>query len=642
VRIWQARCWSLACGAAVLAAASVHLAGASAAAGKPSPSGSGRPNVVLITIDTLRPDGLGWVAHRNATPEIDALAASGFRFPAAVSPVPLTLPSHTSIFSGWLPRHHGVRRNGDEVPHEVPLLADRLAKAGYATAAFVSGYPLRAEFGLDRGFGVYDDRLPAGRDGWLERPAEKTVDAAVAWLHAAKAPWFLWVHFYDPHDPYDPPIAFRQPGPRGRYDGEIAYVDHEVGRLARALRDRRESVLTILTADHGEAFEEHGESGHGFFIYDDTILVPLVVSWAGRVRPGESLAPARLIDVTPTVLDLVGLPAAPAADGRTLRPLLAGATKTWAGSFVETEEPWTEFGWSPLAAWREDGWKLIRAPENELYDLRSDPGEVHNRVGSDRRQARGLAQSMAAVERGPRGNAAASDDTQAVAALRSLGYLGAGNVTSEPPPGLPDPKDKLALRALLVAGESLLKAGRVEEAIARFERVRASDPDDRFANLRSGVAWLMANQPARAIPLLERAVKLDPAQPEAQFALADAYVRTQRFSDALPHWMETVRQQPRRAGAWSNLGVTLGSMGRISEAVVALRRAVAADPADAGLHANLGQGLLAVAGSDAAAGKMDSARSELREALNEDPSLRAAAGADRLLVPLLPPEPAPR
>src|SRR5262245_31595548 len=245
--------------------------------------GGARPdaNVLLITIDTLRPDALGWIGGVNETPALDRLAAGGFRFRHAISPTPLTLPAHTSIMTALVPRRHGVRDNGQVLGDGIPTLADTLRARGYTTAAFVSGYPLRALFGLDRGFDAYDDRLPLGREGWLERRADDTTAAALAWVRTARTPWFLWVHYYDPHDPYDAHPEFPRHGPRAAYDSEVAYTDHAVGNLLQALEAT--PALTVLAGDHAESFGEHGEWTHGFFLYDTTVVVPLVVHWPGHV-----------------------------------------------------------------------------------------------------------------------------------------------------------------------------------------------------------------------------------------------------------------------------------------------------------------------------------------------------------------------
>ncbi len=348
------------------------------------PTADERPDVLLVTVDTLRPDALGWVAGRNPTPAIDALASGGFRFPAAVAAVPLTLPSHASIMTGLYPRRLGLRDNGQALGPDARTLAEAMKARGYATAAFVSGYPLDSAFGLDRGFDVYDDALAPGTDGDLERGAGATVEAAVQWLARlptagtrASAPAFAWVHFYDPHYPYEPPLGFVREGERGAYDGEVAYVDDAVGRLSAAFARRGEG-LVVFTADHGESLGEHGEGTHGFFIYDSTVAVPLFFRWPGHVSAGSSGAGARLVDVTPTILDLLGLPAIAGADGVSLRRTISGGPAPAEPAYVETFQPWHSYGWAPLAAIRHRGMKLIDAPRRELYDLAADPGEGRN------------------------------------------------------------------------------------------------------------------------------------------------------------------------------------------------------------------------------------------------------------------------
>jgi len=558
---------------------------------EPAPAArtSGRANLLLVTVDTLRPDALGWIGGAGRTPRIDRLAAEGFRFPAAVAPVPLTLPSHTSLMTARVPSAHGVRDNGQVVGPGFPTLAEALAAAGYATAAFVSGFPLSAQFGLDRGFAAYDDRLTAGEGAWLERPAEETTRAALSWLADAAEPWALWVHYYDPHFPYEPPAGLAGPGPRGAYDGEVAAVDRALGRLLDAA-ERRGPLLTVFTADHGESLGEHGEGTHGFFVYDATVLVPLVVRLPGRVAPGESPAPARLVDVAPTVLELLGLPplAAPAeVDGRSLAPLLAGETGAAPGpAYVETRQPWTSYGWAPLAGMRDARYKLISAPRPELYDLAGDPGESENLLaegealgGEAGRAARRLRAALREIESRPSAAAGAIDDPETVARLAALGYVGGGGrAADEPPPGLPDPKDRIALRETLTEADELLRQDRPAEALARFERVLAEEPANRFALSRSGVALRRLGRAEAAIERLRRAVAADPAQPETRAAFAETLLAAGRPAEAADAWAEVVRLQPRRASAWSNLGAALGRAGRPADAVAAMERALELEP----------------------------------------------------------------
>ncbi|MEO8429871.1 MAG: sulfatase-like hydrolase/transferase [Acidobacteriota bacterium] len=593
------------------AAAGVRAVPAAASAG------GEKPNVLLITVDTLRPDALGWTGGRNPTPAIDRLAAEGFRFRGAVSPVPLTLPSHASILTGLLPRRHGVRDNGQILASATPTLARTLKARGYATAAFVSGYPLRRLFGLDSGFDVYDDRLTKGSEGWLERPAGATTAAALAWAARARAPWFLWIHYYDPHDPYEPPRAFRRPGPRGAYDGEVAYVDSEIGRLLRGLRATPAGRVTVFAGDHGEALGEHGEAGHGFFIYDSTILVPLIFHAPGRVAPAQSAAPVRLIDVAPTLLDLLGLAPLPDADGRTIAPLLRGKAFEPPAAYVETQQPWIAYGWAPLFAIRDGRWKLIRAPRPELYEWAVDPSEQRNVAAEPQKRETALAlgRALSAVEAKPAADSRRTNDPEALARLRSLGYLGAGASGPAMPRNLPDPKDRLAERTMLLQGEELLREGQLDRAIAKFSDVLRRDPGNRFALLRSGIALLKKGDLAGSVRPLEEAVRLDPDQAENRFALADALTRTGQYRRAVPHWMEAVRLSPRRVAAWSNLGTALGRDGRMTEAVSAFARAVELDPRDPLLVENL-------AFAERAAGQDAAALAHLRKAASLGPPAR--------------------
>ncbi|MCH9649427.1 MAG: sulfatase-like hydrolase/transferase [Deltaproteobacteria bacterium] len=554
----------------------------SSSEGPSSGAGPSKANVLLITIDTLRPDALGWASGRvgkaSPTPEIDVLASEGVRFPAAVSPVPITLPAHTTLMTGWLPRRHGVRDNGQLVAAEPRTLAERLQGAGYATAAFVSGFPLSSQFGLDRGFGHYDDTFLQGSGPLLERSAKETTAAALAWLETAKEPWMMWVHYFDPHDPYEPPEAFRRTGARGAYDGEVAYTDSQLGDLRRGVAGKATSpLLTVFAADHGESLGEHGETTHGFFLYDSTILVPLIFHAPERLSPKEGTE-ARLVDVAPTVLELLDLAPLEDTDGVSLLPSLEGRPQEVPGAYVETRRPWISYGWSPLTAFRKDSWKLIVAPRPELYDLTVDSGEGTNLIDEARPRARQLQASMRQVEAKPEASSQASGDPETVARLRALGYTGAGASSRQAiPQGLADPKDRLHLWNTLGEAEGKLAAGDAAAASALFDQVVKEDPNNPFALARSGSTLLERGDAKGAIARLEKAVSLDPDGPEIRLALAHAFIQEKRLPEAEQQWMELLRLQPRREEAWVNLGNTLGMQGKGKEAVGAFQRAVEID-----------------------------------------------------------------
>ncbi len=559
------------------------------APGMAAEPGASRANLLLVTVDTLRPDALGFVAGKNQTPAIDELARGGVRFEAAASPVPITLPAHTSILTGLVPRRHGVRDNGQLVGEGFSTLPEVLAKRGYATAAFVSGFPLAPQFGLDRGFGRYDDRFTAGRARVLERRAGETNRAALEWLATAPEPWLLWVHYYEPHDPYEPPAELRGSGPRGAYDGEVRVVDRALGELLAGVRAKAKApLLTVFTADHGESLGEHGEATHGFFIYESTTAVPLVVHFPGRLEPRESRAQARLVDVVPTALELLGLPPLPGIDGVSLVPALDGKAQQVPAALLESQRAWRSYGWAPLKAVRSEGFKLIVAPRPELYDLGKDPAETRNLVDADRRRARELADLLRGLEATPEAASTSATDAETEARLRALGYAGAGGVsTRQPPPDAADPKDRIGLWNRLGDAEIKMEQADFPAAVVIFDEVLAKDPANGFALGRSGVALSELGRLPEAIGRFERAAATAPDDAEVRAAWAVALVRAKRLQEAEKQWLETIRLQPRRASAWVQLGNTLGLLRQPEKAVEAMTRAVELAPDDTEIRIRL-------------------------------------------------------
>ncbi len=368
----------------ILPLALAFIAAAALASACKAPAKPKDFNVLLVTIDTLRPDRLSCYNQTYLrTPQIDGLAARGVLFERAFAHAPLTLPSHASILLGSTPLAHGADDNGMRVvPRGVPSLPKTLRAAGYATGAFVSAFPLDTRFGLIEGFDVYDDKYPARPAAALdfpERPAEKTMAAALDWLAARNGRWFLWVHLYDPHSPYAPPEPYATRFAADPYSGEVAYVDETLGKLFGAIDGRGETgrTLVVLTADHGESLGEHGEMTHGYFAYNSTIWVPLVVA-----APG--LASARVKDLVshedifPTVCDVLGLPAPADLPGRSFRPLLEGRTQKARPVYFEALEGYYHHGAAPLRGVIEGPMKFVDSPIPELYDLRNDFDEAND------------------------------------------------------------------------------------------------------------------------------------------------------------------------------------------------------------------------------------------------------------------------
>ncbi|HTD53141.1 MAG TPA: sulfatase, partial [Thermoanaerobaculia bacterium] len=460
---------------------------------------SGHPrNLLLVTLDTVRADHLGAYGYPSAeTPALDHLAKQGLRFDHAGSAVPLTLPSHATILSGLTPPHHGLRNNAaGRFPTDRETLATRLSGAGYRTGAFVGSFVLDHRFGLDRGFDVYDDEIerdPSASDsGGLEaeRPGSLVVDRALSWLEKttdekAGRPFFAWVHLYDAHAPYTPPEPYRTRHKDALYDGEIASVDAQVGRLLEFLEKKKlaASTLVAVAADHGESLGEHGELTHGVLLYEPTMRVPLLLRATGTLPAGKVIeAPVALTDLAPTLLGLLevkpsGGKGDAATDGRDLSAALrTGAEPALSDLYAETEYP-RIFGWSGLYAIRRGKLKYIAAPRAELYDLSRDPGESANLLDARARRTDLDVRLSRLQENARTPEAAAGRSDEAVAKLASLGYIGGNpNAVAGDPKALRDPKDMIRSFHQFELGHAALLAGHLDEAAALLGRIVAADP----------------------------------------------------------------------------------------------------------------------------------------------------------------------
>ncbi len=587
------------------------------------------PDILIITIDTLRYDHLGFAGHPTlATPAIDSLAAAGVAFNNAVCQVPLTLPSHCSIFTGLYPHRHGVRLNEHYLDAEGPAsLPETLAEAGYRTAAFVSGFPLDSSFGLARGFETYDDALtspseldlPADHRHRAERRAGETVAAVLRWLAGAPAnPMFLWVHFYDPHDPYEPPAGF----PAG-YAGEIAYVDREVGRLLAAVGQARgdRPRVTVLTADHGEGLGDHGEPTHGLYIYDSTMRVPLVVTGPGVAGGRRIDEQVQTVDIAPTVLELAAVGTPAVFDGRSLvshlvdggrrTGQLADANHTQTAAYLESRYA-TVMGWSPLRAVRTGAFKYIDAPRPELYDLRADPEERNDIAANQAEVAERMIDQLLVLAQGERQpDREATPD--AVAQLRALGYITggrspAGATAASSDAELVDPKDRAHIAALIARAEGMLLARRTTEGIALLKRVVDEDPQNTFVATRIGLLYKQDGAWDASAEWLGLALAIDPAHVEAAYQLADTHYRAGRADSAASYFQRAIELEPRRVAAHTNLGVCLMRLGDTEGARRAVQRAIDLAPDQAAPRASLGAIELALGHHERALELLETAR----------------------------------
>ncbi len=543
-----------------------------------------RPPVILITIDTLRADRLSsYGSDRVATPHMDRLAAEGIRFANASTTAPFTLPAHSSIMTGLYPPSHGVRENvGYVLAPELATIAERFRDGGYVTGGFVSAFVLDARWGIARGFDTYIDdfdldAMTGANLGSVQRPGPETIGHALAWLDGGggEGPFFLWLHLFDPHDPYDPPEPFRSAYPGRPYDGEVAWADWLIGEFRAALEERglfNESVV-VLTADHGEGLGDHGESYHGFFVYDSTVHVPLIVRLPGGVEAGRVVGAAvSHVDIAPTLIELLELDGAGAAQGRSLLPDVQGLPSPHAerGVYAESFYALDHYGWAPLRSLRTAEHKYIEAPEPELYALLEDPGELANVLREERDLSRRLrAETLdlaAELDRAAPSSSAEPDlDEDTLVRLRALGYLAGRGAAGRTDAGRPraDPKDKAHLHRAIMRAQSAFGAGDQEAAAAELRAALDEDEGLLDAHQLLGTMTLLAGDPEPAIGHFRSALALDPEHRQSLLGLAHAYRELGRIDEAAVGYrrlLEVAGQDAKATMALARIHVDRGEL----------------------------------------------------------------------------------
>ncbi len=595
-------------------------------------------SVLLITLDTTRADHLSCYAaeavtkaHGSArTPYLDALAGRGIRFAHAIAQVPLTLPSHACIFTGTYPEVHGLRDMGGFVldPQHVTL-ATMARNSGFRTAAFVGSKAVSHKFGIQQGFEVYDDQITSrDEEGKLpgvfpERRAAVTTDRALGWLKEhGEQNFFLWVHYYDAHAPYDPPEPYKTTYKHDLYSGEIAYVDEQVGRLLDFLdgQKTRERMLVVVIGDHGEGLNDHGEGTHGIFIYDDTAHVPLIVAGPGAPAGKVITAQVRSIDLLPTIAEFLGLPPNLAAQGVSLWPLiergqpLAGKGSNYA--YIETLYTKTYMNWSELRGMRTDRWKFVLAPRPELYDLERDPAERQNVIDRHPAEADQLQKKIWEVI-GP----AAQDqkvsytpvDRETRQELNSLGYVSGGN-TREVVLNMsgPDPKDRVAtLRAMQLHSE-LMEAKAYAQAARVMDAAVRTDPANPLARLYLATAYEKLRDWHRAIETYRGAVEIGVARDEILSRLGKAYLRVHDLEKAAQAMEQASHINPTDLDNFRNLGIAYLQLHRVDDAEKAFKAITVQEDRYAAAYNGLG--LVAIQRADG-----DTARLNFEKAIKLDP-----------------------
>jgi arylsulfatase A-like enzyme/Flp pilus assembly protein TadD len=587
-----------------LVAASLGLAGC---ARKPLAPPVAR-NLVLVTIDTLRADRVGCYGNATVeTPHLDALARDGAMAPEASAQVPLTRPSHLTILTGLYPSEHGIRDNvSPALDESIPTLPRILKGAGFTTGGFVSSVVLASQSGLARGFDVYSDKFEIGPNdarflNTIQRRGDLPTGEAIAWLQGQKDHrFFLWLHLYDPHEPYEPPEPYASRYRDRPYDGEVAFADDLVGRLDAALGALgvRDETLVAVTSDHGEGLGEHGESVHGFFVYQTTLRVPLVLRGPGIPRGTRLPVTARSVDLVPTLLDFVGVASPGHLSGRDLAPALRGAERpAEEASYAESLLPLIHYGWSDLRALREGRWKYIQAPRPELYDLLSDPGEAHDLARGEPSRVQAFRTAMDKRLEAERSLASRATNAAAVPEdllekLGALGYVGAGAAPGEGETGA-DPKDKIedfkVLNSLVREGIVALREKDYPKSVASFRDVLARKVESFEVHYYLGKALLGQGDAREALAHFRKAADRLPAYGPAYVAQADSLMKLQDSPGALAALAKGESAAPRDPTIFERKAQILRRGGRADEASRAYETAIGLAPANPLLKVELGE-----------------------------------------------------
>jgi arylsulfatase A-like enzyme/Flp pilus assembly protein TadD len=562
---------------------------------------AGAPNIVVITVDTTRADRMGFLgSKRGVTPNLDALARQGIVFERAYSQAPLTPVSHATIFTGTYPQFHTVTDFGHALPALLPFVPEILQNNGYHTAAFIGSVILdpRANMapGFDRGFDFFDAgfRMKRNRSesryDTLERRGMDVVGHAIAWLNKNRqSPFFLWIHLYDPHAPYDPPPPYdkRFADP---YDGEVAYADAALGKFFTYLRLRGlyDGALIAVMSDHGESLGDHGERMHGIFLYDETIHVPLLFKLPRELLAGHRVRTSvRLVDFAPTLLSMLSLPLPPTFQGESLVPLMKSAPGSKPAddlpAYAETDYPHRAFGWSSLRSWRSGQYLFVRAPVRELYDESKDHGEQRNLAASSpavtdtlQSQLDQFRDRTSSYHEGKQVQALTSEQAEN---LSSLGYVGsnASAGSLEELQGA-DPKNKIEIANILEEGTAAVEDGRFQEAIPLLRHVLQDSPAISIAQMQLGIALSKTQQYPEAIAALRKAVELLPDSVPARYELGLALYESGAWEESTPYFEFVAKKRPKWPDAQYSLASVYARIKRVPEAVELLHAVLQLSP----------------------------------------------------------------
>ena len=612
---------------ALALSATPGVASGAAAVSPRHPAYATPPNIILITLDTTRADRMGFLgSKRGLTPNLDELARQSSIFTRAYSQAPFTPTSHATIFTGTYPQFHQILQWGTTLSSDIPFLPAILKTRGYSTAAFVGSVAMDPSWGVpgfQRGFDKYDADFHGGEPGedrytTLQRRGNEVVAHALAWLSSQsskhpKGPFFIWIHLYDAHDPYDPPEPYKTKYSSALYDGGIAYEDAVVGKFFRQLKTRGlyDGALVAVTADHGESLGAHGEETHELFLYDETIRVPLLIKPPHAAAGSKRIEnPVELVDMAPTILDQIGVTIPPEMQGQSLLGLMKNKSATQA---VQNPAPpvWHDrpaysqsvyphsFGWGDLQSLRAEKYLYIQAPRRELYDIAADPLAEHNLAQSSSAIADTLAAQLQALrtqtttsKQAPK----AATDLATREKLGALGYMAGtetgknssadGNADSK----APDPKDKVEIANMLHRAEQLQQSAHPDESIALLQQIIAQNPTPAlYVELGT---WLIRQRDfKKAVPVLHKALELDPDSTGARFLLGKSLLALQDYAGAITELEKMVAKVPNAIDAHSYLELAYAQTKRYPEAIRECKIVLGFDPEDGGSYLIMGQSL---------------------------------------------------
>jgi arylsulfatase A-like enzyme len=535
---------------------------------------AGKPNIILITLDSTRADRMDFLGSKHGlTKNIDAVAKDGIVFERAYAQAPGTVVSHATLLTGTYPQTNGASELGSTLPRNLPFLPDLLHANGYRTGAFVGSILLDPKSGtapgFDRGFDTYNAGFhppQAGETRYqsVERRGAQVVERATAWLgQNKKQPFFLWVHIFDAHAPYG-----------ASYDGAVSAADAAAGKLLSALRTQKlyDGALIVIAADHGESLGAHGEETHGVFLYDDTIQVPLVVKLPGNELAGKRVSGrVRLLDVAPSVLETGGIPVPSEMQGQSL--IRIAKTRPTADQAVYSRSEYAQraFGWSALESWRAGKYLYIRAPKPELYDLNADPGATHNLAQSAKATLDTMASQLESFDSHFGGTKKAGETSLSsteMQKLASLGYVGLQRSSSgiSAASSGTDPKDAIATANKLDAAMLALNNGEAKRALPALQALAGSDPNAYLAQYGFGVAQAQLQQYAPAIKSLHQAIQLEPDSPWAHYEMGRSLLKTGDFKTAAVHLEIATTRLPEFGEAHALLAEAYDHLGRKADA----------------------------------------------------------------------------